>query len=306
MSHSGRNMNQHESYVTVQPAISQERVLAQIADHKGGRKEPGLATRQAHWNSRASSYDTDFSCAPVRARILDEVIALTPHQARMVIDAGTGTGRTLRRLRTHLDSTARVIGLDFSMEMLKQTKRRSANQARLPAMVQADHAALPFRSASADVIISTFTLHHIPPSQQLRVLQEFRRVLADGGSLIIADQVQPDPPASPAQMKKMIARTFYPHLAEDDGIKKLSSYGEWPLQVDLLADLIQQEGFRPVLIHRINSIIAVLQAMVPEPHRMARGGTGRVHPQRPSRNSPAVPALGQSSRSREGRLRRRQ
>jgi ubiquinone/menaquinone biosynthesis C-methylase UbiE len=252
-----------------QAATNRRSPVTEIVKAASGREEPGLAIRQAHWNSRATSYDVDFGCAPIRIRTLDEVIALTPQQARVVIDSGTGTGRTLRRLMTHLDSTALVIGLDFSIEMLRQSQQRSTHPARPPAMVQADHTALPFRSASADVIISSFTLHHIPPSQQLRMLREFRRVLADKGSLIIADQVQADPPLDPARMKTVIAQTFYPHLAEYDGIKKLSSYGEWPMQVHRLADLMQQAGFEFLEIHRINSIVAVLGAMAPEPHQLA-------------------------------------
>jgi ubiquinone/menaquinone biosynthesis C-methylase UbiE len=243
--------------------------MTQVATYAGRRGEPDLAIRQAHWDSRATSYDVDFDGAPVRVRTLDEVIALTPRQAHIVIDAGTGTGRTLRRLMTHVGPSAHVIGLDFSMEMLRESQRRSANQGRRPTMVQADHTALPFGTASADVVISTFTLHHIPPSQQLRVVREFRRVLADSGSLIIADQVQADPPLEPAQMKKAIAQTFYPHLTEDDGIKKLSSYGEWPMQVDRLADLMRQAGFGAFEIRRIDSLVAVLRAMISNPRQLA-------------------------------------
>src|ERR1039457_3156076 len=243
--------------------------MTQIVKYASGRGEPDLAITQAHWNSRATSYDGDIGCAPIRIKALDEVIALTPQQAHVVIDAGTGTGRTSRRLMSHLDPSALVVGLDFSIEMLRQSRQRSTHQTHPPAMVQADHTAVPFRSASADVIISTFTLHHIPPSQQLRVLREFRRVLANRGSLIIADQVQADPPLDPAQMKAVIAQTFYPHLAENDGIKKLSSYGEGPMQVDRLAELMQQAGFGSLELHRINSIVAVLGAMAPEPHQLA-------------------------------------
>jgi ubiquinone/menaquinone biosynthesis C-methylase UbiE len=235
--------------------------MAQMADYSGRRREPSLAVRQAHWDSRATSYDGDFDGAPVRVRTLDEVIALTPRQAHIVIDAGTGTGRTVRRLMTHLGSTAHVIGVDFSMEMLRENQRRSADQGRRPTMVQADHTALPFGTGSADVIISMFTLHHIPPSQQLRVVREFRRVLADSGSLIIADQVQADPPLEPAQMKQAIMRTFYPHLTEDDGIKKLSSYGEWPMHIGQLVDLMRQAEFGTPEVHRIDSIVAALRTM---------------------------------------------
>ncbi|MFC9659496.1 class I SAM-dependent methyltransferase [Nocardia sp. NPDC127606] len=112
---------------------------------------------------------------------------------------------------------------------------------------------MPFDDDAFDLIVSTFTLHHVPPTQQLVVLAEFRRVLAEDGRLILADQIQPDPLLSVEAMRAAVAETFYPRLPDADAVGLLSTYGEWPLTIGELTDLLGSAGFGCEVtdIHRI-------------------------------------------------------
>lgn len=221
--------------------------------------KPTQAKRREHWDSRAGSYDSDFDHAPVRARAMNEVMAILPDGAETVIDAGTGTGRAMERLVQHFGRGSLVVAQDFSMNMLRSARHRVGACDRV-AIVNADYGTLPFRTGSVDLIVTTFTLHHIPSSQQLGVLREFHRVLRRSGSLVLADQIQSDPPMCTSQMKLRIAETFYPHVPTAEAIAKLSAYGEWPLSIGGLVELVCKAGFGPTSVHRIGPIVAVLRA----------------------------------------------
>jgi ubiquinone/menaquinone biosynthesis C-methylase UbiE len=46
---------------------------------------------------------------------------------------------------------------------------------------------LPVASGTADVVVSTLVLHHLPPDVQSAAAREMRRVLRPGGTALIAD-----------------------------------------------------------------------------------------------------------------------
>ncbi|MBV1850004.1 class I SAM-dependent methyltransferase [Catellatospora tritici] len=222
--------------------------------------EPDLAIRRAHWDRRAGTYDGDFLNAPIRSRVLDEIIRRLPSHKCRALDAGTGSGRTLARLIEHLDPHSELVATDISDAMLQEARARI--QVAAPgtlAFVNADSAELPFPSGMFDIVLSTFTLHHVPSAQQLKVLREFRRVLKAGGILALADQVQTAPPLSPDDMRQEIAKVFYPDLAREAVDRKLSDYGEWSLQPAQLLSLLTAAGFEADMTLLV-PIVAVVHA----------------------------------------------
>jgi ubiquinone/menaquinone biosynthesis C-methylase UbiE len=223
--------------------------------------EPALDHRRAHWDRRAETYELDYVRAPIRVRVLDEIFRDLPRTRRTALDAGTGTGRTLARLVAHLPPGSDIVGSDVSEGMLAQARATvvPGEQTSLT-FVGADNADLPFPAGKFDLILSTFTLHHVPPTQQLTVLTEFRRVLADRGQLILADQIQPDPPFDADSMREAVTDAFYPHLAHDQAMARLSEFGEWPLQVTELNSLLLAAGFRSK-VTVLHPIVAVVHAL---------------------------------------------
>lgn len=108
-----------------------------------------------------------------------------------VLDAGCGSGRYT--LHAQLCGARRVIGVDFSFEMLCRAREealppqilRSEEQAPEVALLQASVAALPVQNGWADVTLCALTLGHLP--DLLRPLAELRRVTRPGGLVLCSD-----------------------------------------------------------------------------------------------------------------------
>jgi len=76
---------------------------------------------------------------------------------------------------------AEIVGIDYSIGMLGEAGNRVGNRANL---VRADAQCLPFRSASADVVVCTESFHWY--GDQRRALAELAAVIRPGGQLVIA------------------------------------------------------------------------------------------------------------------------
>ena len=101
---------------------------------------------------------------------------LAPLTVASALDLGTGSGRWLPFLaRT---GASQIVGLDFSLPMLKQ------NPAASP-LVCADSAALPFPDESFDLILASLMVGHL--RDLARWVGEVRRVLRRGGQLLYSD-----------------------------------------------------------------------------------------------------------------------
>jgi len=126
-------------------------------------------------------YDRPRFQAATYRPVHDAVLArLTGTQPEVVLDLGCGTGQLTRRL-TEQFPDAEVVGIDYSVGMLGEASNRVGNRANL---VRADAQYLPFRSASADVVVCTESFHWY--SDQRRALEELAAVLRPSGQLVIA------------------------------------------------------------------------------------------------------------------------
>jgi 23S rRNA (guanine745-N1)-methyltransferase len=115
-----------------------------------------------------------------RARLLDGgayspiaagLSALSRPGAR-VIDAGCGTGYYLRAVLGD-DESARALALDTAPAAVVRATR---DDARIDGIVANTWRLLPIRDRAADVVINVFAPRNLP---------EFRRVLADDGTLLV-------------------------------------------------------------------------------------------------------------------------
>ena len=97
-----------------------------------------------------------------------------------VVEVGAGAGNFLGLFRGH---AARLIAVDLVEAML----REGVEDAPDLLAVAADGARLPLRSRAINVVASAQALHHI--HRPVPVLQEMRRVMADGGRVLVVDQV---------------------------------------------------------------------------------------------------------------------
>lgn len=106
----------------------------------------------------------------------------SPSSSDIVLDVGTGSGKVAHALSNLVN---RVIGLDFSLDMLSKGKWGGNKQ-----FIVADARKMPFDNAIFDLITIRSVLHHVLPSP-LPVLKESLRVLKEGGRIVVSEGVPP-------------------------------------------------------------------------------------------------------------------
>lgn len=111
----------------------------------------------------------------------EAVLSLVPEVPGRALDLSCGTGIYALVLAARGWS---VIGLDRSLAMLAQARRKAVDRMRVPHYVAADITALPFRPESVDLVTLVLGLEFVQDSAA--VLREARRVLGLHGSLVIA------------------------------------------------------------------------------------------------------------------------
>jgi len=95
-----------------------------------------------------------------------------------VIDAGCGTGM----LFEHLDRCGLLVGVDPSMNMLREAKKKTKKGGNTE-LVLGDVEALPFRGGSCDVVFCISVLQLMDDPR--RGLEEILRVLKSKGSFAV-------------------------------------------------------------------------------------------------------------------------
>lgn len=106
---------------------------------------------------------------------------------QQVLDLCCGTGDWTIQLADN--PKANVIGLDFSENMLKVAKEKTAHFNNI-SLVQGDALNLPYEDDRFDIITIGFGLRNLPDYQQ--GIKEFYRVLKPGGQLVILETSNPE------------------------------------------------------------------------------------------------------------------
>jgi ubiquinone/menaquinone biosynthesis C-methylase UbiE len=127
----------------------------------------------------AQTYDADPNpLLSAEERVLEPLLAHVAN--KVVLDVACGTGRWLEKL---LNAGAKsASGVDISRAMLAAAQGKRGLKGRL---VRGDCTSLPYRSAFADLTISSFALCHITDLRT--VAQELARVAAPGAELWVSD-----------------------------------------------------------------------------------------------------------------------
>ena len=129
---------------------------------------------------------------PLYERLQDELAAATADvRPARVLDLGTGTGETARRvLELHPD--AELIGVDDSPDMLGHALRVLPHE-RVRLQVGRIEAELP--PGPFDLVTSALCVHHLDGPGKAALFRRVHDVLAPGGRVVIGDLVVPPDPA---------------------------------------------------------------------------------------------------------------
>jgi SAM-dependent methyltransferase len=145
------------------------------------RFEPAAPDGDASYDSVAALYDDVFADIRVRGDEWAWLDARVPAGAR-VLDVGCGNGALLGLLAPRLASG---VGVDASPRMIDRARVRNAAHQNLR-FEPIDGPRLPLPDASVDVVISLLSFRYLDWDP---IMQEFARVLAPGGKLLVVDMV---------------------------------------------------------------------------------------------------------------------
>jgi len=109
----------------------------------------------------------------------------------LIVDLGTGTGDLAFDAAKIAGGGARVIGLDFSMEMLRlaERKRLRAERGPVTSFVQASALDVPLKGEIFDGVMTGFVLRNV--SDLPRFFTEALRLLKPGGRFVALDMYLP-------------------------------------------------------------------------------------------------------------------
>jgi ubiquinone/menaquinone biosynthesis C-methylase UbiE len=122
----------------------------------------------------------------------DELLRiLAPVPGERLLEVGPGTGYYTLDVARRLEPGGRLDVLDLQPTMLEETMRRAAaREVHNVVPVQGNAHALPYPDATFDAAYLVATLGEVPDKD--RALRELRRVLNQGGRLVVGEG-QPDP-----------------------------------------------------------------------------------------------------------------
>jgi len=137
---------------------------------------------QDYWNTQGSIYDFGYESeeeCQYWQQILNELIG---KKSQKILDVGTGTGLLARNL-AFLGHD--VTGLDFSMDMTDQARKKMERYDLSWNIVMGDAEHPDFLDNSFDVVICRYLLWTLPHPDI--AVSEWIRVLKPGGKIIIID-----------------------------------------------------------------------------------------------------------------------
>lgn len=128
------------------------------------------------WSKTYDDYETNIAIILERDLLIEEI---NSQNDEIILDAGCGTGRYIGLLKK---KCKKIIGLDFSPEMLDIAKKRYPDVEFYNKDLTKR---LPFKNNTFDKIVSSLVFPHFKKING--PLKELHRVLKPGGKLIITD-----------------------------------------------------------------------------------------------------------------------
>jgi tRNA threonylcarbamoyl adenosine modification protein (Sua5/YciO/YrdC/YwlC family) len=128
---------------------------------------------------------------PGYGRLQNELMEASGSGARLVLELGTGTGETSRRLLER-HSDAFLVGVDSSAAMLGVAQEALPSE-RVDLRVGGIEDPLP--EGSFDLVATALAVHHLSAGEKAQLFARVREALAPGGRFVLADVVVPEDPA---------------------------------------------------------------------------------------------------------------
>jgi L-threonylcarbamoyladenylate synthase len=128
---------------------------------------------------------------PLYGPLQEELVAASGDDVRRILELGTGTGETARRLLDR-HPQASLVGVDSSAEMLSAARRLLPAE-RVEFHVGEIQDELP--GGRFDLVASALCVHHLDGDEKARLFRRIHAALETGGRFVLADLILPTEPA---------------------------------------------------------------------------------------------------------------
>ncbi|MBE5960882.1 MAG: methyltransferase domain-containing protein [Lachnospiraceae bacterium] len=162
-----------------------------------------------------------------------------------IAEIGIGTGNlTMAILKTDRVQAGDIIGIDQSVNMLKEAKKKLPDvRMRVGTFLQ-----LPLNENSYDTIVTSYAFHHCKEGERKLALKEMDRVLKQHGRIVIADLMFADDKAKKTFLKNCTKREredvedeYFANVDEMQRLCKEAGYEFKATQIDELIWVIEAE-----------------------------------------------------------------
>jgi ubiquinone/menaquinone biosynthesis C-methylase UbiE len=147
-----------------------------------------MMTLERQWDKRVGQWHSHVTSAAAFGRLRDDLIGLAaPGPADSCVDLGAGTGFVTMALAPLASS---VLAVDISAAMASALAGQAVRAGLSNVATQvADLRDLRLEPASADLVISSYALHHLADADKRALVARAARWLRPGGRLVIGDMM---------------------------------------------------------------------------------------------------------------------
>ena len=172
--------------------FEKKRSRVRIAPGPKGKDVPdwlkdGVEDLYEFFNTTAELWDEKFKpgSGPFYEAVADQ-IASTDAEIQ-ILDLGCGTGLEFEFLLRRAPN-ARITGVDLAPNMLDQIRTKFSDHMGQIRLIEGNILDFPLGEAGYDYVISTLTMHHLPPDNKVRVYEKIRGALTGKGLYVEGDQ----------------------------------------------------------------------------------------------------------------------
>ena len=179
-----------------------------------------------------------------KTTIAQIIEAAEPFPGMRVLDAPTGTGVLARQFVGKVGQEGKIIGVDETREKV-EAARLAAQSAKATLKTEWQVMALDklkFTDGSFDLVTSGMAFHRLPNCEQY--LSEIYRVLAEGGRLLIADELAPE--IQPSNLAQSVRRTYFRFIARDQAEAEARFHSN-----EEMSQLLREAGFQQIVIRAL-------------------------------------------------------
>ena len=168
------------AWINIATIRDDEMVYSRALINSGTISDNSTHMARDEYSLTATLYD--YCLTPLLKKFRTDISTVIQHRGhRRVLDVCCGTGDQLRLLESE---TKELIGIDNSEAMLARARRNCGEHTVL---ILKDATQLDFPEDRFDCAILSFALHDKHPTQRDLIFSQARKVVAQGGSLIVTD-----------------------------------------------------------------------------------------------------------------------